>query len=199
MDYQKHYEKLIERAKFREIECYVERHHIIPRCLGGSDSKENIVRLTAEEHYVAHQLLHKMHPRNPKLLLAVKMMTVSGGEVIRNNKMFGWIRKKCVETMKIIGKPPSQKGIAKTAEHKRKIGDSQKGKIISEESKTKMKASHAGKKGTRNGAILSQETKNKLSDSIKSVKKIECESCRLLSSPGNYKRWHGINCRNKND
>ena len=199
MNYKKHYDKLIERAKFREINCYVERHHIIPKCIGGTNHRKNIVKLTAEEHYVAHQLLHKMHPDNVKLLLAVKMMSVSGGTVIRNNKMFGWIRKKCVDSMRVIGKPPSQKGIAKTAEHKRKIGDSQIGKVISEESKAKMKISHRGKKGTRNGTVLSQETKNKLSNSVKSVKKIECEMCLLNCSPGNYKRWHGINCRNKHD
>ena len=199
MNYKKHYDKLIERAKFREINCYVERHHIIPKCMGGNNKKENIAMLTAEEHYVAHQLLYKMYPANPKLLLAVKMMSVSGGTVIRNNKMFSWIRKKVSVLMQEIGRPPSQKGVAKTAEHKRKIGNSQKGKLISEESKTKMRESHKGKKGTRNGAILSQETKDKLSNSVKSVKKIECETCLLLCSPGNYKRWHGINCRNKND
>lgn len=199
MDYKRHYDALMIRAQYRQIDGYVERHHIIPKCMGGTNHRKNIVKLTAEEHYVAHQLLHKMHPDNNKLLLAVKMMTVSGEHVIRNNKMFGWIRKKYAETMKKIGKPPSQKGVAKTTEHKKKIGDAQRGKIISNESKARMKEAHRGKKGTRNGAILSQETKDKLSNSVKSVKKIECINCLLSVSPGNYKRWHGINCRNKND
>ena len=36
---------------------YVEKHHIIPRCIGGSDHKENLVSLTAREHFVCHLLL----------------------------------------------------------------------------------------------------------------------------------------------
>jgi hypothetical protein len=37
-----------------------ERHHIVPRCLGGSNKSDNIVRLTDREHYICHQLLVKM-------------------------------------------------------------------------------------------------------------------------------------------
>ena len=39
---------------------YVEKHHIIPRCIGGSNHRENIVSLTAREHFVCHLLLTKM-------------------------------------------------------------------------------------------------------------------------------------------
>ena len=56
------YESIIERAKDREIEGYKERHHIIPKCMGGDDSKGNLVCLTPEEHYVCHQILIKMYP-----------------------------------------------------------------------------------------------------------------------------------------
>lgn len=38
---------------------YTEKHHIIPKCLGGRDLKENYVLLTAREHYLAHWLLTK--------------------------------------------------------------------------------------------------------------------------------------------
>ena len=61
MNYQKHYDRLIERARVREKPGgYCERHHVIPRCLGGSDEPNNLVYLTAREHYVAHVLLAKM-------------------------------------------------------------------------------------------------------------------------------------------
>ena len=41
--------------------CYCEEHHIVPRSLGGYDTKENLVLLTAREHFVAHLLLAKIY------------------------------------------------------------------------------------------------------------------------------------------
>ena len=32
-------------------------HHVIPRCLGGTDDKSNLVELTAREHFIVHKLL----------------------------------------------------------------------------------------------------------------------------------------------
>lgn len=43
---------------------YGEKHHIIPKSLGGSDDKINIVKLTSREHFVGHLLLFKMQPVN---------------------------------------------------------------------------------------------------------------------------------------
>jgi hypothetical protein len=58
MNYAAHYERLIARAHARgRPEGYVERHHAIPRHAGGSDEPENVVWLTAREHFVAHMLL----------------------------------------------------------------------------------------------------------------------------------------------
>lgn len=45
MNYQKHYTMLINKGKNRVLGTYSERHHIVPRCLGGDNSKENLVRL----------------------------------------------------------------------------------------------------------------------------------------------------------
>lgn len=39
---------------------YTEKHHIIPKSLGGSNKKENLVELAAREHYIVHLLLMKM-------------------------------------------------------------------------------------------------------------------------------------------
>ena len=54
------YYDIIASARQREIVGYCERHHIIPRCMGGSDCETNIVKLTAREHFVCHVLLTKM-------------------------------------------------------------------------------------------------------------------------------------------
>lgn len=59
--YSRWYEALITKAQNRTIEGYAEKHHIIPRSFGGSNSKTNIVALTAREHYIAHALLWKMN------------------------------------------------------------------------------------------------------------------------------------------
>jgi len=60
MNYEKVYDELMYSAKKRgEPHGYYEKHHIVPRSLGGDNSKENIVKLTAKEHLVAHKLLVK--------------------------------------------------------------------------------------------------------------------------------------------
>lgn len=52
MDYQKHYNRLINRARFRLLEGYTEKHHIVPKCMHGTDDANNIVILLPEEHVV---------------------------------------------------------------------------------------------------------------------------------------------------
>lgn len=42
---------------------YGEHHHITPRSLGGTDEDENIVKLTAREHFICHWLLVKMYKK----------------------------------------------------------------------------------------------------------------------------------------
>ena len=60
MNYQKIYDSLIQKRLDNPItkaQIYCESHHILPRCLGGSDDKSNLVNLTAREHFIAHKLL----------------------------------------------------------------------------------------------------------------------------------------------
>ena len=75
MNYQKIYNDLVEKRKTTLLEKPYDGHHIIPRCLGGDNSPENIVRLTCREHIIAHMLLLKINPTNRKLFNAVWMMT----------------------------------------------------------------------------------------------------------------------------
>lgn len=59
--YSRWYEQLIAKARDKKpIIGYTETHHVIPRSLGGDNTKKNLVKLTAREHYVAHALLWKM-------------------------------------------------------------------------------------------------------------------------------------------
>lgn len=94
MNYSRHYSLLINRAVGRTLEGYTEKHHILPRCMGGSDEPENLVRLTAREHFVAHQLLVKMYPEERNLIFAAHAMTCDplGGRV--GNRKYGWLRER---------------------------------------------------------------------------------------------------------
>lgn len=71
MDYQRVYDQIIDRAKSRKLEGYREKHHIIPKCLGGTNKKQNLVELTAREHFVCHQLLIFIYPRSKKIAYAL--------------------------------------------------------------------------------------------------------------------------------
>lgn len=55
------YNRIIRNAQSRELDTYYEIHHIVPKSLGGTNQKSNLVKLTAKEHYVCHLLLMKMY------------------------------------------------------------------------------------------------------------------------------------------
>jgi hypothetical protein len=101
MDYKKIYDKIIENTKINPI-CkaeYGENHHIIPRSLGGSDDSENLVRLTAREHFISHALLAEMYERETfewyKMNHAFMMMKTSMTTHIRyfNSRLYELKRK----------------------------------------------------------------------------------------------------------
>ena len=74
--YSKLYYKITSNAKQRITEGYTELHHIIPQSMGGSNDKENLVELTAREHFICHWLLIKMTDGEDrsKMLYALKGM-----------------------------------------------------------------------------------------------------------------------------
>jgi hypothetical protein len=150
MNYQKIYNNLIHREITRAG--YIEKHHILPRCLGGLDNKENLVNLYPEEHYLAHLLLCKIHPGNQKLLYAAMNMTT--GSMInkgkRNNKAYGWLRRQYAESMSGDRNPARQNPNLQKEAAKKRIGQKR-----TEETKAKMSAAQKGRK-------LTTEHKSKL-------------------------------------
>ena len=83
--YKTWYYAIIQKAKTRlEIDGYFEKHHIVPKCLGGTDDLVNLVKLTSREHYVCHRLLVKMVAGQAKYKMdsAVFMMALQS----RNHK-----------------------------------------------------------------------------------------------------------------
>jgi len=99
MNYKLHYNKLIERARNRKLQGYTERHHIVPRSMNGSDDKDNLVKLTAREHFIAHILLVKIYPKEYGLIKAVNMMTIGHIKHRNKNRMYGWLKEKFSEEM----------------------------------------------------------------------------------------------------
>lgn len=101
MNYKKIHDDIISRGISRgydkkSLEYYTELHHIIPKSMGGSDDKLNLVLLTPEEHYVIHQLLIKLNKNTSwyhSALLAAKLMTIDAKFTSRNNKEYAWIKR----------------------------------------------------------------------------------------------------------
>jgi hypothetical protein len=138
MDYKKHYNLLMLKASKREkLNVYQEEHHVIPRCLGGSDDQSNLVLLTPEEHFIAHKLLAKIYPDNIRILYAFNFMSapVSGRKI--DNKKFGYVRKQLSEMMKSELNPmrrfPEKNHFSK-CHYPRVVGESEK-KNLSERMK----------------------------------------------------------------
>lgn len=121
MNYLNIYENLITTRKqmIRE-NLYLEKHHIIPRCLGGRDDKENLVKLTPREHFIAHILLSKMYKDNKALLNAIIIMKAGRGDnVYVNSRLYVIARIKYGESIK---------GVPKSEETKQKLREANLGK-----------------------------------------------------------------------
>lgn len=100
MNYNKIYHNIISAAKDRTLEEYTEKHHIIPRCLNGSNKKENLVSLTYREHFLCHWLLCKIYPDNHKLKAAfAKMLEVTKTKIrIVSSKHFDVVKRQIAGT-----------------------------------------------------------------------------------------------------
>lgn len=97
MNYEKIYDSLISKAQNRILETYTETHHIVPKCIGGTDNINNLVELTPEEHYLAHQLLVKIYPQNHSLVKAAAMMIPNRP----SNKMYGWLKRRFAKAQSV--------------------------------------------------------------------------------------------------
>jgi len=175
MDYKKIYDALIYRAQLRITTGYTEKHHIIPKCMDGTDDATNLVNLTAREHFVAHQLLIKIYPFNHKLIFAAAMMCASTNRLQRTtNRLYERLKilhaaaMSELHTGKVVSNETREKlrnknrNYKPTAKTKAKISAAGKGKICSNETKAKISAANTGHHRGR-GQPLSDEHKANLS------------------------------------
>lgn len=88
--YTKIYINLCHRALTRPMpEEFTEKHHIIPRSLGGQDIPDNLVSVTPREHYILHLLLTKMTmgQQRYKMVSAAWWMCNPGKQKTRNYRV----------------------------------------------------------------------------------------------------------------
>lgn len=192
MNYKNIYDKIIERAKSRILDGYTERHHIIPRSMGGSDEESNIVILTAREHYLCHWLLAK-YTNDRRMWMAFSMMAAASDKHIR------------ITNGKIFERARIAMSIATTGANNPMFGKKSACVSHTEETKLKIRLSKLGKKRTPFKRMSpSQETKDKISAANKGKiaynkgieePKYQCIHCLGMFNPGNLKRWHGDNCK----
>lgn len=97
MDYYKIYKDLIKKGVDRkELPEHYEVHHILPKCTGGGDEVDNLVKLTPREHYIAHVLLTKVYPDNLALKWSVIFFKNTTGNVREgyiNSRVYEMVRK----------------------------------------------------------------------------------------------------------
>jgi hypothetical protein len=208
--YSKIYFAITSNAKQRITDGYTELHHIIPQSMGGSNDKDNLVELTAREHFICHWLLIKMteDKDRSKMLYALNGMKAENRYQQRYHTK---ITAKVYETYRIEhaenhsktmkGRPAKNKGRSMSEEQKQLLREKAKsnhanGKIYSEESQQKRLAKLIGYKHT-------EETRQKQSLASKGKPKgpmrEEEKLKRSLTQKGVAKvKTHGANVAKAN-
>lgn len=170
--YTRCYFSIIQRALSRTLidNGYIEKHHIIPKSLGGTDEINNIVKLTSREHFVCHQLLIRMlsSKNRSKMVYALWRMCNSKKNPYKiTSRVYGASRKRYTDIVsKRIVSDDTRKKMSKSRrithrsdefrerasiraknrskEHSQKIGDAHKGKTISVEMRQKQSEKLSG-------------------------------------------------------
>lgn len=223
--YTKWYYLIVNSALTRNNAGYSERHHIIPKSLGGSNEQSNIVTLSAREHFVCHLLLTKMTVGGQRrsMCYAAWQMThnINGKRYIPTSKMYELLKKRLSESYKGVPKSEETKrklslahkgkpGTPHTEEHKQYMSRLYKGKPKNyasflgkkHTSETKAKQSEI-KRGENNpmfGRMQSEETINRIKQAQINVPKpkFTCNCCgKIVGGKSNFLRWHGDNCKEK--
>jgi hypothetical protein len=217
--YTRIYYAIIERAQSRaQPTTYTEKHHIIPKSLGGSDCRSNIAVLTAREHFVCHWLLVKMTEGTAKrsmghalrIMLAKKPNSRQGDRYIPKSKLYQLV-KQTANT--------ASKGRPCLPETREKIRQGNlKRPPTSEETRAKLSAAAKRRKGftpegrakvveSNKARVWTDEMREKLREQNlglyrgnqkgKPAPRMCCIYCRDESSVSVIKRAHYNQCCNK--
>jgi hypothetical protein len=155
-----------KKLKKTDIEyIYYENHHINPRCLGGTDEKENLVLLTSKEHFVCHKLLTYIYPHNRGIILAFHRMVFSKNGYIPNSRNYAYL-------LELLKTTPFSEETKQKIRNKRKLQIVSTGWHHSEESKNINRIKHLKENLTSEMLLKmkkpkSEEHKKKLSEANK--------------------------------
>jgi hypothetical protein len=153
--YEKWYASITENAKNRNLQTYTETHHVIPRSLGGTDEVNNLVKLTAREHFICHWLLTKTTTGEDryKMLNALRMMRAEkhGQERYKTKitaRVYESIKEEYaqLQSVKFTGKGNGFYGKKHTEEAKERIRQKNLGSTLTPEQRAKISAKQTGKK-----------------------------------------------------
>jgi len=112
MNYLKIHNDIISRAQLRAstrkeanlILGYSEQHHIVPKCMGGTNDKTNLVFLSAREHFVIHILLTKIYPQVGGLWFACNRLVQDKVQNRLNGKTYECMKRQISEYRKTQNK-----------------------------------------------------------------------------------------------
>jgi hypothetical protein len=139
-------------------EGFIEKHHIVPKCLGGTDTIDNLIALPIRAHFIAHALLHKAYPDHSGLAHAFAMMGVNNQYQKRvvSSKLYELSKAARSKALKGIARPEWVKEKLrkpksntqnykkpKTKQHAYKISAALKGKPKTPEAIQKMRESNS--------------------------------------------------------
>lgn len=134
---------------------YHEKHHIVPRSLGGSDAPENIVRLTPREHYLAHWLLAKIH--GGKMWMALTAMSMKNGNTRKradlSSSVYAEAKEKAYrhKSESMAGRGNHFYGRRHTQQSRDLISVARVGSRIGDKERQRLSAAWAGDKNPRYG------------------------------------------------
>ena len=151
--YKRWYDAIVSNAQLRSTPLsYSEKHHIIPKSIGGQDRKNNLVHLSGREHFICHWLLIKITTgsNREKMIYALNGMR----RVSRTHQQERYITKITSRVFANLKEEFSKihsarlTGRTMSAEQKAKISAAGKGRVHSQETIDKRSASCIGKKRT---------------------------------------------------
>jgi hypothetical protein len=154
--YEKWYATITKRGQERMLETYTEKHHIVPRSLGGSNAKSNITYLTAREHFICHWLLTKIYKEGEAYWKMLNALRIMRAENAKQNRYSTKITSRVYENLKeeyarlqsekSKGINNSMFGKTQSSSAKEKISKANTGRVQPIEEKIKQKQAQIGKK-----------------------------------------------------
>ena len=189
--YKKWYSQITQNGKTSKDEGD-ERHHIVPRSLGGNDDPQNIAFITPREHFICHWLLTKIYHGGEdhwKMINAFRMMRAENPNQQRystkvTSRVYENLKREysILQSERMTGENNPMWGKTHSDEARRLISEKNTGKKLSEEQiarqvdaqtgrkrkpfsdewKAKMSVSKLGENNNRYGVTVSEDTKQKI-------------------------------------